>query len=250
MARWHEVAQSLREAIAAGQYPPGTKIPREAELETMFDTSRTTVRRAVAQLTTEGLVSPVRRGGTTVRIQPERSTVPLDAGVYRDELGYFFGRAVQELRAVEPPTVQEGLCPPEVAPLLGLDAGDAVIVRSRVMGDPGTGRVRQLATSFLPADLAAGTVLAAADTGVGGIYDRMENELGWGRLDWEGIISARAATVEERDLLGLAAGMPVLCVTRTAIATAGAAEGRVVEANITCRDASLYEIRYPLLRQE
>ncbi|MGW4413070.1 GntR family transcriptional regulator [Nonomuraea sp. NPDC004702] len=248
MARWHEVAQALRKALAAGTYPAGTNIPKEEELEERFDVSRTTVRRAVAQLTAEGLLTPVRRGGTTVREQPERQSLALDTRVYRDQIGYYFSQVVQDLRALRPPTLAEGPCPPDVAQRLGLQPGDPVVIRDRVMGDPETHRVVQLATSYLPADLAAGTVLAQADTGPGGIYDRMENELGWGLLEWEGVITARPATAEEGDLLGLAPGVPVLCVTRSTIATAGPSEGRVVEVNATRRDASRVEVRYPISR--
>ncbi|MFC4012419.1 GntR family transcriptional regulator [Nonomuraea purpurea] len=248
MARWHEVAAELRDAITNGIYRPGTKIPKEEELEARFDCSRTTVRRAVAQLTVEGLVTPVRKGGTTVREQPQRVSLALDTAVYRDELGYYFSHAVQSLRALQSPTITEGPCPPDVVPLLGLQPGDPVVIRDRVMGEPDSGRVVQLATSYLPADLAVGTMLAEVETGPGGIYDRMEDELGWGQLDWEGVITSRAATTEETRLLGLAPGVPVLCVTRTTIATAGQAEGRVVEVNMTRRDASRVEVRYPIVR--
>lgn len=248
MARWHEVAQALREAIAAGNYQPGTRIPTEDQLEQQFGCSRTTIRRAVAQLTAEGLVLPVRKGGTTVREQSERQPLALDTHVYRDELGYYFSRSVQDLRPMQPPTVGQGPCPPDVVALLGLQSGDPVIIRDRVMGEPQTGHVIQLATSYLPADLAAGTVLAEADTGTGGIYDRMEGELGWGPLEWQGVIAARAATADEARLLQLAPGVPVLTVTRTAIATAGTAEGRIVEVNVTRRDASRFEVRYPITR--
>ncbi|MFD9940312.1 GntR family transcriptional regulator [Nonomuraea sp. NPDC059023] len=250
MARWHDVAQALRDAITAGVYPPGTKIPKEEELQQRHGVSRTTIRRAVAQLTTEGLLSPVRRGGTTVREQPDRAPLALDTQVWRDEIGYYFSQTVQDLRALQPPTVAQGPCPADVAPLLGLQPADPVVIRDRIMGEPATGRVVQLATSYLPADLAAGTVLAQADTGPGGIYDRMEHDLGWGRLDWEGVITARPATPQESDLLQLAVGVPVLCVTRMSIATAGASEGRVVEVNMTRRDASRAEIRYPITRTE
>ncbi|MEU4234826.1 GntR family transcriptional regulator [Nonomuraea sp. NPDC026600] len=250
MARWHEVAQELRKAIVEGTYPPGTKIPKEDELELEFGCSRTTIRRAVAQLTTEGLVRPVRRGGTTVCEQSERVSLALDTVVYRDEIGYYFSRAVQNLRPLRPPTVTQGPCPPDVVPLLGLQPGDSVVIRDRVMGEPDAGHVVQLATSYLPADLAAGTILAEPDTGPGGIYDRMESDLGWGALDWEGVIAARAATAEESRLLRLAPGVPVLCVTRTTIATAGAAEGRVVEVNLTRRDATRFEVRYPIDRSQ
>ncbi|GAA1004983.1 GntR family transcriptional regulator [Acrocarpospora pleiomorpha] len=215
----------------------------------MYSCSRTTVRRAIAQLTAEGLVLPVRRGGTKVRAQADRASVGLDTTAYRDDLGYYFSQAVQPWRALRTPTVQSGPCPPDVAPLLGLGFGEPVVIRDRVMGDPDTGKVMQLATSYLPADLADGTVLAQADTGPGGIYDRMENDLGWGSLDWEGAISARPATPEESELLGLEPGVPVLCVTRMTIATAGSAEGRVVEVNLTRRDASRFQVRYAINRQ-
>ncbi|MFI6706156.1 GntR family transcriptional regulator [Nonomuraea sp. NPDC050478] len=248
MARWQQVAQTLREAIGDATYPPGTRIPKEDELSEQFGCSRTTIRRAVAQLTVEGLVTPVRRGGTFVREQPDRVTLALDTTARRDDLGYYFSESVQDLRPLRPPTVDEGPCPPDIAALLGLQPGDPVVIRDRVMGEPGTGRVVQLAASYLPADLAAGTVLADPDTGPGGIYDRMEHDLGWGRLDWQGVITARPATADEARLLNLAPGVPVLCVTRTTIATAGPAEGRVVEANATRRDASRCEVRYPVTR--
>ncbi|MEV0968531.1 GntR family transcriptional regulator [Microtetraspora glauca] len=248
MARWEEVAAQLRDAIITGRYPPGTKIPHESKLEEQYGCSRTTIRRAVAALTAEGLVQPVRKGGTTVRPQPARQALTLDTVAYRDELGYYFSQTVQSLRPVQPPTVTTGPCPPDIVPILGLDPGAEVIIRDRVMGDPATGRTVQLATSYLPADLAAGTVLAATDTGPGGIYDRMEQDLDWGILDWEGVITARAATPEEARLLALAPGVPVLCVTRMTIATAGSAEGRVVEVNVTRRDASRHEVRYTIGR--
>ncbi|MGW0443788.1 hypothetical protein ACWDWV_00205 [Streptosporangium sandarakinum] len=57
-------------------------------------------------------------------------------------------------------------------------------------------------------------------------------------LRWDGPITARAAIPKEVRLLGLAPGVPVLCVTRTITATAGPAAGRVVEVNVTRRDAS------------
>lgn len=250
MARWHEVADELRNAITTGVYAPGTKIPKEEELEERYGVSRTTVRRAIAQLTGEGLLQPVRRGGTTVRRQPPRQSLTLDLQAHRDELGYYFGHAVQTLRAMQTPTVTEGPCPPDVATVLGIAAGDPVVIRDRVMGDPATGRVMQLATSYLPADLAAGTVLAEADTGPGGIYDRMEaDHLGWGVLEWTGTISARAATPEETALLDLDPGVPVLCVIRTTTASSGAAAGRVVEVNVTRRDASRFEVGYPITRR-
>ncbi|MER5647093.1 GntR family transcriptional regulator [Streptosporangium sp. NPDC002524] len=248
MALWTQVTDQIRADINTGRYPAGTLMPREIDLAQTYRTSKATIHKALAHLETEGLIIQTQGRGTLVRPQPARQRITLDTNVYRDELGYYFSAAVQDLRATQPPTVTEGPCPPDIAPLLGLAPAATVVIRDRVMGDPATGRVLQLATSYLPADLAAGAILAEADTGPGGIYDRMENDLGWGRLEWAGAISSRAATPEETRLLVLAPGVPVLCVTRTTTATAGAAAGRVVEVNATRRDASHFEVGYPIAR--
>lgn len=58
MTRWQEIASQLRDAIVTGQHPPGSKLPKEEELEQRYKVSRTTVRRAIAALTNEGLVRP------------------------------------------------------------------------------------------------------------------------------------------------------------------------------------------------
>ncbi|WP_442811218.1 UTRA domain-containing protein [Streptosporangium sp. NBC_01756] len=62
--------------------------------------------------------------------------------------------------------------------------------------------------------------------------------------------SARAATPTESALLDLDPGVPVLCVIRTTIASSGAAAGRVVEVNVTRRDASRFEVGYPITRRQ
>jgi len=224
-------------------------MPREIDLVKVYGTSKPTIHKALARLETEGLVVQTQGRGTLVRQHPARERLTLDTGAYRDELGYFFSAATQSLRALQPPTVAEGPCPPDLVALLGLQAGATVVIRDRVMGNPDTGQAVQLATSYLPADLASATVLAEADTGPGGIYDRMEGDLGWGVLEWAGAISARAATPEETRILDLAPGVPVLCVTRTTTATAGPAAGRVVEVNVTRRDASRFEVGYPIERR-
>ncbi|GIH86360.1 GntR family transcriptional regulator [Planobispora rosea] len=249
MARWEEIAAVLRERIRTGHYRPGDTIPKEKDLQVEFTCSRTPVRQAVAALTAEGLLQPVRRGGTKVQRRLARQPITLDFTVGRDERGYYFGTATQPWRALETPAVTEEPCPPDLAQVLDVQPGAPVVIRDRVMGDPETREVMQVATSYLPADLAAGTVLAAADTGPGGIYDRMERDLGWGPLQWRLGVSSHAASPDEVRLLSLAPGVPVLCVTRTTTATTGPVAGRVVEVNVTRRDASRFELGSAIVRR-
>jgi GntR family transcriptional regulator len=244
MALWQEIASALREAITRGDYPPGTTIPKETELMTAHGAGRETVRRAVIQLTAEGLVEPVRRRGTVVRILPARRPVTRSRLVYRDELGYYFDQAAQGWRALQPPTVSRGPVPFDIAAQLGVAPGDEAIIRDRIMGDPATGRATQLATSYIPASLASELpVLAARDTGPGGIYDRME-EAGLGPIEWTEAITTRPPSLAEASRLGLAPGAALLRIVRLASSPAG----RPVEINDTRMSGDEFEICYPLSR--
>jgi DNA-binding transcriptional MocR family regulator len=59
---YQQVASSLRAAIAAGEIPPGTKLPTERSLANQLGLSRTTVIGAYERLETEGII--VRRQGS------------------------------------------------------------------------------------------------------------------------------------------------------------------------------------------
>jgi DNA-binding GntR family transcriptional regulator len=61
---YRQVASGLRQAIAAGRYPAGQRLPTEAELVTATGLSRQTVRRAFQELVTDGAIYRVRGRGT------------------------------------------------------------------------------------------------------------------------------------------------------------------------------------------
>ena len=244
MAMWQSIADALREAITRGDYPPGTTIPKETELMAMHGAGRETVRRAVIQLTAEGLVEPVRRRGTVVRVRSVRKPVTRSRLVYRDELGYYFDQAAQDWRPLRPPSVSRGPVPFDVAAQLGMAPGEEGVIRDRIMGDPRTGRPTQLATSYIPAALAVELpVLAAGDTGPGGIYDRME-EAGLGPLRWTEAITARPPSRAEVSRLGLAPGVALMRIVRLASSPAG----RPLEVNDTRMSGDEFEIGYSLTR--
>jgi GntR family transcriptional regulator len=243
MTGYRQLADELRTAILSGQYPPGSTLPGQQELANEHGVALLTVRRAVNLLEAEGLLDVVRRRGTVVRTQPRRHRLRRDRKVYRDERGYYFDRAAQPWVAVQPPTVSWGPCPADIADLLGIAPGSEVLIRDRVMGDPDTHTSLQLATSYLPADLARGTVLAERDTGPGGIYDRLE-EMGHGPLHWTETLTARAPLHHEAQALRVPPGVPLLRITRIT----SNPDGHVLEVNDTRISASGFEIGYPLDR--
>src|SRR5215475_6148468 len=82
---YRQIADDLRGKIEAGELAPGSQLPTETELMSMYDSSRNTVRDAIKVLTTRGLVEPRPGQGTFVadEINPFVTTLTgdPDAGV-------------------------------------------------------------------------------------------------------------------------------------------------------------------------
>lgn len=63
------ISEKLREQIFSGDYSPGEQLPSEHRLMALFDVSRITVRRAIANLISQGLVISRRGKGVFVKEQ-------------------------------------------------------------------------------------------------------------------------------------------------------------------------------------
>ena len=63
---YHQLMQRLRADIEQGKYPVGSQIPPEHELVELYRVSRVTVRRALSELTGEGLLERKQGKGTFV----------------------------------------------------------------------------------------------------------------------------------------------------------------------------------------
>ena len=66
LPRHTQIADRLRADIQSGVYGLGARLPIEAELATLFDTSRPTLRQALATLSAEGLIVRRPRTGSVV----------------------------------------------------------------------------------------------------------------------------------------------------------------------------------------
>jgi len=118
-------------------------------------------------------------------------------------------------------SVSRAAAPADVAELLGADG--EVIVRAREMFDGD--RLVQLATTYIPVDVAEAAGVEQVDTGVGGIISRMK-EAGFDQGDAATEdIALRTATADEAARLGLPEGSDVLTINHVG-RTAG---DRVVE---------------------
>ena len=90
--KYARIADTMRQRIARGTLPHGTRLPANEALAEEFGVSRVTVRQAVDLLVAEGLVEP-RQGAGEVRTKPEAAGQEADGdrvvvGAWRDRRGH------------------------------------------------------------------------------------------------------------------------------------------------------------------
>lgn len=83
---WRQLVQTLRADILRGVYRVGAQLPTEGELSERFSVSRHTVREALRQLRTDGLVSSRQGSGTTVMPPPPSTPFNVHRVASIDEL--------------------------------------------------------------------------------------------------------------------------------------------------------------------
>ncbi|MEU9329800.1 GntR family transcriptional regulator [Streptomyces canus] len=238
--KYQRIAAELRAAIDAGEYGPGDRLPGENDLMTTYEVARMTARQALGVLQAEGVVEARKGAGVFVRdFRPIRRR-----GIERlAHAGWGEGRSIWQADAagralaVDSVEVDEVDAPPVIAGALDLSEGARVCVRRRRYTLDG--KPVLLATSYLSADLAAGTQISQPDTGPGGIYARLA-ELGREPVRFREEIRSRMPSGYEAERLALPSGVPVVLIARTAFD----AEGAAVEVNEMVLDSSAYVLEY------
>lgn len=239
---YRQIAGLLRERIKLGRLKPGEQLPSESELIQHFGVARMTVRQAIQELRGEGLVVAEHGKGVFVRSAPPVRRLASDRFARRHrERGKsaFLAEAESSGHAptVDQIRVTNEAVTPELANRLHLGADDRVIVRSRrYLAD---GVPVEIATSYVPEAIARGTVIADVNTGPGGIYARIE-EAGHELARFTEEVSSRMPTPDERKVLQIGSGVPVLTLLRTAYDV----DGVPVEVCDTVKVSHAYILEY------
>ncbi|MFH9614528.1 GntR family transcriptional regulator [Streptomyces pratensis] len=238
--KYQRIADALRDAIQAGRYSPGDRLPGENDVMAEHGVARMTARQALGVLQSEGIAESRPGAGVFVRsFRPLRRQ-----GIKRlARSRWGEGRSIWEVETgdralvVDKADVTEEPAPDRIAGVLGIAPGDAVCVRRRrfVLD----GKPILLATSYLPASLVAGSAVTRKDTGPGGTYARLA-ELGAEPVHFREEVRSRMPSSAEADELELSAGTPVMLICRTAFA----GEGRPVEVNEMTLDSASYILEY------
>src|SRR5450755_4255617 len=151
--KYAQVVDEIKRRIEKGDYPPGSLLPSEHQLVQDFGVSRPTIVKALSALRQENWIETQQGRGSFVRGRPALA----DAERTRP------AQNVLELPEAQlaGDLVQAGVkvAPPHVAALLGLETGAKAFLRQRVLSEDG--EPVELASAWLPLELAAGTDLAS-----------------------------------------------------------------------------------------
>ncbi|HET7399653.1 MAG TPA: GntR family transcriptional regulator [Intrasporangium sp.] len=222
---YHQLAEQLSAAISDGALQPGDAFENEIALADRIGLSRPTVRRAIHELVSQGLLLRRRGLGTTVaRRQIHR----------RAELTSLFDDLTREHGTAPRTTVlsHEVVCDEAAASALALapDTPLLSVVRLRHAGELPLAVMH----NWLPPQLGDITADELVDHG---LYELLR-ERGVRPVVAHQTIGARMPTATERRLLGLRSTQPVLTMTRSAFD----AVGNPVEYGDHCYRAQDYKI--------
>ncbi len=211
---------------------PGDVIPSEPELQARFEVSRITLRKAVDDLVTEGLL--VRQQGRGTFVQKLKVTHQLNSITSWTEQLLAIGQVPRtlhlEAEEIEPPN--------RIARDLELGPHDTVFVlrRLRLVND----EPLTLIVNYLPSRLVPGFAAKAPQRE--SLYETLDEDYGLVAARAVDMVETRAATDEEAKRLRIDPWDPLLCVTRVSYL----ADGRPLEIGVAISRGDRYQYRVEL----
>jgi DNA-binding GntR family transcriptional regulator len=262
------VLEDLRERIRGGLLPPGARVPSRNAIISRYGVGETAAKHALQVLATEGLIEARTGSGSYVRKTPPATYLDHDR-LHFPGSPFGLDEAAQDTgpasasgvsprpRGDDPPSklasgassarrvswehqTSRVIPPPHIARRLGLEPGVDWAVSTCYLLTADSEPV-QLATSYEPERLTAGTPVAVPEQGPlagRGVIERMASI---GIVVDEVIeeVSVRPSLRAESAALAMPAGAPALLVERAHLAG-----GQVVEAGEIVIAADRFRLRY------
>jgi GntR family transcriptional regulator len=207
---YSQIKTLILQSLQAGEWKPGEVIPSEMDLAARYQVSQGTVRKAVDELAAENLVVRRQGKGTFVATHNEQHVqfrflklVP-DNGAPGSE-----GPAEREILDCKKTRAST-----EIARLLSLRSGDAVLQVRRLLGFNGVPTI--LEDIWLPAAPFKGLTAEQLASHPGPSYALFETEYNVRMLRADEKIRALPATTEQSLLLKVKQDTPLLFVERVA----------------------------------
>jgi GntR family transcriptional regulator len=230
------VLEDLRAQILGGVLEPGARVPSRNGIIARYGVGETAAKHALQVLATEGLIEARAGSGSYVRRVPALSCLEHDRPHFP---GSPFGLVDERAVVAWEHRTQRVHPPRQVARRLGL-AENHLVNRTRYLLTA-DGSPVQLATSYEPAEVTSGTAVAFPEEGPlagRGVVERMR-AIGVRVDQLIEDVCVRPCPSEEASALGVAAGAPVLVVTRE-----HRAGQRAVETSEIVISADRFTLRY------
>lgn len=206
-----KVRNDLRSRIQSGEFTDGEPLPPEPELQTEYEVSRITLRRAVEELAQSGFVTKVPGRGTFVTRTAYDATL-MTLGSFGSDAGKF--KDAPRRRVLEKFSEDATA---EVAEQLRIGPGGPIIGLRRLLLDGDTAIAYD--TTRYPLDLLPG-FLDHIDDDVS-TFGVLQEVYGHGPITSTGTISARSAATEEARILKVSPGDPLIVIDKVILAEAG-----------------------------
>jgi GntR family transcriptional regulator len=204
-----QIKALLVKSLEGREWRPGEAIPSEMDLARRYGVSQGTVRKAIAALADDNLVVRRQGKGTFVSTHTEeRSSLFRFLRIRRND----GGEVAPVSRLLD---VRRAKAGQDIARLLALKTGDAVLVLRRVLDYAGEPVVLDEIT--LPAALFRGLTKARYDAYGGSMYSFFESQFGVRMLKAQERIRAVAADAATARILNTEAGAPLLAVDRVTL---------------------------------
>jgi GntR family transcriptional regulator len=209
---YFQLRKLLAEAITAGGWVPGERIPSEPDICRHFDVSRTTVRQALAELESEGLIRKDKGRGTFV-------AEPRSSSWFLQSSHGFFEEASRDGRKVTSRVLRAGVgeLPSWASDALHVAEGTRGVFLERVRWVDE--RVVMYVETHLPEAL--GDAVLAADLQTGSLYRTLEDRLGIVVAGGRRVVEATVALDELAKILEVETGAPLLFVQAVSFDSAG-----------------------------
>ena len=202
---YQQIKALITQSLQSGEWKPGELIPSEVELAGRFKVSQGTVRKAIDELAAENLVMRRQGKGTFVATHHEARAHFRFLRLVPDEgVPHHPDNKIIEVKRMRAPA--------EVARLLDLKSGDAVVYIKRVQSFEGEPTI--LEELWLPGLLFKGLTAERLVEYKGPMYGLFESEFGTRMIRATEKIRAVAADASAAEFLHVLEGTPLLCAER------------------------------------
>jgi len=226
---YHQIENDLRRLIGTGNIPPDATLPPETHLCRAYGVSRHTIRKALARLVTDDLITRRAGRGTRVKAQADRMAFSLDRSFTRQmaDMGRTaHSRVLKQVTDAVDKTAPGALQDYVGSPCLRL-------VRIRFGDDEPIG----LQSSVILTERCPG--LEQYDFNTESLYGVLSSEYRLAITEIQHTISAVVADEFQAELLRVELSAPLLLVKTTAFL----ADREVIESTVSYYRADRYEYR-------